>query len=81
MFKILTATLTCVLFTAAIASAQTTQNSSGKLAFLIPDLFGPDGLLLPNPNHEAHFPNPEPHDVKCEAQSRAKEALPATKET
>jgi hypothetical protein len=30
-------------------------NGSGKLAFLIPDLFGPDGLLLPNPTHEAHF--------------------------
>jgi hypothetical protein len=29
--------------------------SSGKLAFLIPDLYGPLGLALENPDHEAHF--------------------------
>jgi hypothetical protein len=33
---------------------QTPQNPA-KLAFLIPNLYGPNGLLLPNPNHEAHF--------------------------
>jgi hypothetical protein len=26
-----------------------------KLAFLIPNLFGPTGLTLPNPTHQAHF--------------------------
>jgi hypothetical protein len=26
-----------------------------KLAFLIPDLYGPSGLTLPNPTHQAHF--------------------------
>ncbi len=26
-----------------------------KLAFVIPDLFGPGGLTLPNPTHNAHF--------------------------
>lgn len=29
--------------------------SSGKLAFLIPNLYGSSGLVLPNPEHEAHF--------------------------
>ncbi len=37
------------------AVAQTPTNSSTKLAFVIPQLFGPDGLTLPNPTHEAHF--------------------------
>ena len=27
----------------------------GKLAFILPDLYGPVGLTLPNPDHEAHF--------------------------
>ncbi|MGH9559377.1 MAG: hypothetical protein ACRD30_09060, partial [Bryobacteraceae bacterium] len=31
------------------------QINPPKLAFLIPDLYGPEGLILPNPNHEAHF--------------------------
>lgn len=41
--------------------AQTTQVVSvpqvnpSKLAFLIPNLYGPEGLILPNPNHKAHF--------------------------
>ena len=38
-----------------MAQAQTPANSSTKLAFAIPNLFGPDGLTLPNPNHVAHF--------------------------
>ena len=37
------------------AVAQTPANASNKLAFVIPQLFGPDGLTLPNPNHAAHF--------------------------
>jgi hypothetical protein len=45
--------LLCLLV--SLSHAQTAQSSSGKLAFLIPGLFGPDGLLLPNPKHEAHF--------------------------
>jgi hypothetical protein len=31
------------------------QSNPAKLAFLLPGIFGPDGLLLPNPTHEAHF--------------------------
>ena len=50
--KVRASLMLCCLFTAATASA---QNTSGKLAFLLPDLFGPDGLLLPNPQHQAHF--------------------------
>jgi hypothetical protein len=40
---------------AANSVAQTPTNSSTKLAFVIPQLFGPDGLTLPNPTHKAHF--------------------------
>ena len=57
MFKTRTIVFIYCLLTAVIASAQAGQNSPAKLAFLIPDLFGPDGLLLPNPTHEAHFEN------------------------
>ena len=39
----------------ALAQAQTPANSPAKLAFAIPNLFGPGGLTLPNPNHVAHF--------------------------
>src|SRR5579864_2596895 len=39
------------------AMAQTPNGASPKLAFVIPQLFGPDGLTLPNPTHEAHFDN------------------------
>jgi hypothetical protein len=39
----------------AMIQAQTPANSPTKLAFAIPNLFGPEGLTLPNPNHEAHF--------------------------
>lgn len=39
----------------AMAQAQTAANSPTKLAFAIPNLFGPQGLTLPNPNHMAHF--------------------------
>ncbi len=38
---------------AGLAPAQ--SSSSGKLAFVIPNLYGLDGLRLPNPDHEAHF--------------------------
>lgn len=37
------------------AIAQTPTTMSPKLAYVIPQLFGPDGLTLPNPTHEAHF--------------------------
>lgn len=43
------------LSSAALAQTQTSTSSAGKLAFLIPKLFGPDGLTLPNPKHLAHF--------------------------
>ena len=39
----------------AMAQTQAPANSPTKLAFAIPNLFGPDGLTLPNPNHLAHF--------------------------
>ncbi len=37
--------------------AATTGNAvgSGKLAYLIPNLFGNDGIVLPNADHAAHF--------------------------
>ncbi len=41
------------LFGAAL-SAQTNVSNT-KLSLLIPDLFGPNGLTLPNPSHQAHF--------------------------
>jgi hypothetical protein len=37
------------------ASVPAQQSNPTKLAFLLPGIFGPDGLLLPNPTHEAHF--------------------------
>src|SRR5262249_20436737 len=46
-----------ILFCALSTTSVFAQNNSGKLAFLIPSLFGPDGLLLPNPQHQAHFDN------------------------
>ena len=33
----------------------TAQNGSGKIALLIPNIYGPDGLTLQNPDHFAHF--------------------------
>ena len=49
-------TLIALISLSVAAMAQTsTNNSPAKLAFLIPKLFGPDGLTLPNPNHAAHF--------------------------
>ena len=35
--------------------AATTVSGRRKLAFLIPNLYGPTGLTLPNPTHQAHF--------------------------
>ena len=39
----------------AVPAVAQTANQSSKLAFTIPDLFGPGGLTLPNPDHDAHF--------------------------
>jgi hypothetical protein len=36
-----------------LVAQPSTQTS--KLAFVIPDLYGPGGLTLPNPDHDAHF--------------------------
>lgn len=53
-----------LIFLALAASATTTllpaqiyfpQNRDEKLSRMIPRLFGPSGLVLPNPFHEAHF--------------------------
>ena len=54
MFRFRFSVLLCGCFSAMI-QAQTPVNSPTKLAFAIPNLFGPDGLTLPNPNHLAHF--------------------------
>ena len=35
--------------------ASTSGATRGKLAFILPDLYGSAGLTLPNPDHEAHF--------------------------
>jgi len=44
------------LFSAVLAAQSRPAGSSGeKLAFLIPNLYGPNGLNLPNPEHDAHF--------------------------
>jgi hypothetical protein len=37
------------------AGSLTAQAPSGKLALLIPDIYGPEGLTLQNPDHFAHF--------------------------
>lgn len=36
-------------------SATAQGGSANKLALILPTLFGPRGLILPNPDHEAHF--------------------------
>lgn len=38
-----------------ITSGSSTMLGRRKLAFLIPNLYGPTGLTLPNPTHQAHF--------------------------
>lgn len=44
------------LFAIALAVPADAQNvAAPKLTYLIPQLFGSDGLTLPNPNHLAHF--------------------------
>ena len=52
----------CMLFFFIAASAHDTEDPAvtttlgrRKLAFLIPNLYGPTGLTLPNPTHQAHF--------------------------
>jgi hypothetical protein len=45
--------LLCGVCAAAVLLPAQTQTT--KLAFLIPDLYGPGGLTLPNPDHDAHF--------------------------
>lgn len=37
--------------------AATTNVAPRKLAYLLPNLFGPGGFVLPNPDHSAHFSN------------------------
>jgi len=44
--------LVILVLASSPAAAQSTNN---KLVFLLPDLFGPNGLQLPNPFHQAHF--------------------------
>ncbi len=52
MLKYVALAMLCVLLLAAAAQAQI---PSGKLVFTIPGLYGPTGLTLPNPFHQAHF--------------------------
>ena len=49
--------LLAVCSSAAFAHDATESQILGrrKLAFLIPNLYGPTGLTLPNPTHQAHF--------------------------
>lgn len=44
-----------ISFPVAGADVMATANRGEKLAFIIPNLFGQDGLTLPNPTHNAHF--------------------------
>jgi hypothetical protein len=46
------AVLTCHL---AVAQTTTRCSNSSNLGCLIPNVYGPNGLTLPNPFHEAHF--------------------------
>lgn len=51
-------TLVCVLCCNTMLSAQSgcgTTSPSAKIVCVIPQLFGPGGLTLPNPFHSAHF--------------------------
>lgn len=49
----------CAISGAAVLQAEEIVTSrgvtGGKLVTLIPNLYGPNGLTLPNPDHEAHF--------------------------
>src|ERR1700704_1962253 len=48
--------ISLVVFLACTLRAFAADPAQGlKLANLIPNLYGPNGLTLPNPNHEAHF--------------------------
>ena len=52
---LMSASALALLTRASVLGQTTTNNGSAKLAFLLPNIYGPDGLLLPNPNHAAHF--------------------------
>jgi hypothetical protein len=48
----------CPLLVCQLLNAQATKcSNSSKLGCLIPNVYGPNGLTLPNPFHEAHFEN------------------------
>src|SRR5258708_7908116 len=47
--------LLCACLPALADDVGFTTTHSDKLALVIPNLFGPAGLTLPNPNHNAHF--------------------------
>ncbi len=47
--------LVAALSLVSLAASAQQSSTNGKLAFIIPDLYGPGGLTLPNPNHFAHF--------------------------
>lgn len=48
-------TLLAVSLPSSAQIVQGSHGSAGKLAFLLPTLYGTNGLRLPNPDHEAHF--------------------------
>jgi len=48
-------TLAVTLFLLCAGSAAAQSTDSGKLAFLLPNIYGPAGLTLANPDHYAHF--------------------------
>ncbi|MBI3682433.1 MAG: hypothetical protein HY235_18800 [Acidobacteria bacterium] len=45
----------CVVAAACVWADDISGSNAGKLAFLIPGLYGPAGLTLPNQEHVAHF--------------------------
>src|SRR5689334_23272490 len=51
----MSASALALVMSASVLAQTSAANGSGKLAFLLPNIYGPDGLLLPNPNHAAHF--------------------------
>jgi hypothetical protein len=51
------ALLSCAWATLALGQSYFPQNREEKLALMIPRLFGPEGLELPNAFHRAHFEN------------------------
>jgi hypothetical protein len=59
MRRVFIAGLSLLLMSGLLQAQTTTTQCTGsnKLGCLIPNVYGPNGLTLPNPFHEAHFEN------------------------